>query len=472
MSHRHLLLLAGLCATACGVGETDIYNNWQPPAATNAADAGPTAPDAAVGSPDAAPVQPDAQGDSPDVDTTDAPNGPDAPPPLPQLRNDLTALPTWKAAVERALDTAALRQHFTDVGYSLPVGAAVYVARIVDGAVAPGYQFYDAGTGAFDMGFWPASTIKLLSALGALEWVYSHGYTGAANVHWDSGFADDLDEIYTRAIRVSSNIDYDRTLRAAGWDFMNSEFLTADRGFPRTVITGSYAGVEVRSPGGYTLREAGNSKYIMAREGVGEYGRNDTDLYELVEGVRRIMLNDEVPEAERFRIAPADVVGVQSALCSATPSYFASGAASALGGSPRICHKPGWVPDNECLDHGLVEADGKRYLVAASIPYVANCPGLAPIAEHALNFLKSDRTRVPLQPDSGDFPVQIDQDEVHVNLPAADTVVLWVDGEEVARTTENDRGHFVLGYTVPAASFVAIAGYDGDRTVAFRAGTN
>lgn len=388
---------------------------------------------------------------------------------LPALRDDAVGPMAWKAKVERVLDTSALDAYFADVGYTPPAGTAAYAVRIVEGAGGPGYQFYDAADGAFDMSFWPASTIKLLAALAALEWVYAQGYTGAARVDWDSGFGDVLRAIYERSIGVSSNIDYDRTLRAAGWDFTNATFLTPERGFPRTVITGSYASVEVRNPGGYTLTEGANSTYVPARAGLGEYGRNDTDLYELVEGVRRLMLDAEIPQDERFRIDPADVAAVQVALCGATPSYFAAGAAAALGGTPTICHKPGWVPDNECLDHGLVTApDGARYLIAASIPYQANCPGLGTIARHMLAFLQSAPTEGWLQADHGEVVIQSDPGLLTIQTAGADEVIVWADRAELGRSDTGDRGRHVIAHDATGPAFVRVLGLAQGAPVAFR----
>ena len=448
------LIPALIFVAACGSGEGEVHNLPDGGAST-------TVPDALLGPEtggraDAGGHPP---GDATALDVVEL---------LPELRDDGQPV-SWKNKVQAAVDTTSMAEYFANVGYTLPAGSAAYAVRIGEGAGYPGYQFFDVGGGAFDMSFWPASTIKLLAALAALEWVYGQGFTGGAQVEWDSGFGDQLRAIYERSIGVSSNIDYDRTLRAAGWDFTNADFLSEERGFPRTVITSSYASVEVRDPGGYTLSEDGQSKYVAGRPGVGDYGRNDTDLYELTEGVRRIMLDGELPEDERFRIDPADVAGVQAALCGATPSFFAAGATEAFGGAPTICHKPGWVPDNECLDHGLVIApDGSRYLIAASVPYATNCPTLSPLARTMLEFLRQAPPRVPLQPDFGEVVVQVDPGQVQLRVPGADEVVLWVNGLEVARSAFGDRGHFVLEYDVLGSVILAVGAYSDGLPVAFR----
>lgn len=386
------------------------------------------------------------------------------------LRDD--ALPwAWLEIVETTRDRDILNAHFAQVGYQPPAGAAVWVAEVLPGAGFARYVFYEGAAGGYDMAFWPASTIKVLSALGALEWVAAQGHSVDAQITWDSGFSDRLGDIVDRAIRVSSNIDYDRTLRAAGWDFMNATFLTPERGFPRTVITGSYASVEVRNPPGYTLAEGGKSTYVAARTGTGDYGRNDTNLFELVEGIRRITLHDEIPPHEQFRISAADRATVVNALCAATPSYLAAGVEQVLGPS-EICHKPGWVPDNECLDHGLViAASGRRFLVGASVPYSANCPGLTPLVRHALQAVVSNPgvlTPVGVQADFGEVIVQREDGGITVGVNAS-SLAVWLNGR-VVEAVPAGPGRFSID-TVEPQNRILIAAFLGDEMVAYRAAT-
>ena len=63
-------------------------------------------------------------------------------------------------------------------GLAVPAGANVFAARIVDGGPSPAYMLYEAGGGAFTSEFSPASSIKELAVLGALELAYSAGFTG------------------------------------------------------------------------------------------------------------------------------------------------------------------------------------------------------------------------------------------------------------------------------------------------------
>ena len=133
-----------------------------------------------------------------------------------------------------------LETALTAIGHRLPAGAAVYAAKITRDGTALAYDDYQAGGGALAANFWPASSIKVLAAIGALELVGAQGFTGAATVRFGTGAPRTIRSIYDGAIRVSSNSDYDLLVRLAGVDWLNNQFLTPARGFPVTVIQNSY----------------------------------------------------------------------------------------------------------------------------------------------------------------------------------------------------------------------------------------
>lgn len=429
-------------------------------------------------------ARPDAPSD-PSVDATtrsDALAPSDAPADLdaflPPLRDD-ALLPDWRwdEKVARVIDDGMLARAFAAAGFSLPAGSEAYAARIVSGVDGPAYELHEAGGGAFSEDYWPASTVKLLSAIAALEHVHERGFSSAAHVTFDSGFEDDLSAIVDRSIRVSSNIDYVRTFRITGFDRMNEVFLTTERGFPRAVLQRSYeAGVSVRSVPGYTLDEAGRSAYVPATSSTASYGcgsdGNCVSLFELGEGVRRLVLDPEIPEGERFAIAPADRAVVMDALCSATPSFFASGVTRALGAAARVCHKPGWVPDNDCLDHGVVEdpASGDRFLLAASVPMgasLSDCDVLGDFAAHAIAALRAS-PGFPLQPDAG-IPIvaQLDAGTITVEALGADRVEAWIDGAPVGEARGGSR--FVITHSAAEReALLALRAWAGASAIGFR----
>lgn|GEM_PF-3219301 len=277
------------------------------------------------------------------------------------------------------------------LGYRLPAGAAVYAARITKEGSGLSYDDYQAGGGATASNFWPASSIKLLAAVGALEFLGQQGFTGAATVRFGGGAARTVRSIYDGAIRISSNDDYDTLVRLAGVDWLNKQFLTPARGFPVTVIQKSYtAAGNVRATPVLTVAEAGRTATIPARPA----GR-DTDcaqvncssLIEMSESVRRVVLHNEIPEADRFRISAVDAAALTDALLGAE-GWFEPAVARVLGPGARIYGKPGWVGGNDCLDVALIEARGQRYLLSAMVPERAGgCPALVNLAANVLRVL-------------------------------------------------------------------------------------
>src|SRR5438309_2320085 len=103
---------------------------------------------------------------------------------------------------------------------SLPDGGKVLAARIYGGGSSPAYGYFEAGGGGFTGGFFPASSIKLLAALGALDFARSLGFTGDAVV--DGGYT--IHDYYDAALRWSSNEDYSELVRIAGVDRLHPQF--------------------------------------------------------------------------------------------------------------------------------------------------------------------------------------------------------------------------------------------------------
>jgi hypothetical protein len=413
----------------------------------------------------------------------------------PPLRDDLAG-PDWRwdQKVRRLIDRTTLAAAFRAAERPLPENAAVYAARIVPGVDGPAYVLYEAGAGAFSQVFWPASTVKVVAALAALDFVGSLGFTGAAQVAFDSsaadagtadaGTADTLRAIIDRAVLVSSNDDYDLTVLVAGLDRLNEKFLTAANGFPTTILERSYTGRGIRDSPGLTLTEGGRIVRVEARRGREDYGCPDhgncADLFELTEAVRRVMLAAEIPAAERFPLDPADLAALQDALCGGESSFY-EGAKRAFGAEPRICHKTGSVHERDFLDHGLLEdpAGGARYLLAASLPDQGGATetraALSDLAELALRTLARARGGQVLQPDAG-VPLAVQLEPVPrarggrsrvgltVDAPGADEVEAWVDGR--AAGSANGDG--------PRFTFETPALPNGDRLLvvtASRAGT-
>jgi hypothetical protein len=278
------------------------------------------------------------------------------------------------------------------IGYRVPTGANVYAAKITRTPAGLSYDDYQAGGGALGAAFWPASSIKVLAAVGALEFANKLGFTGAATVSFAGGGSWTIKSIYDAAIRVSSNPDYDLLVQIAGVDWLNKEFLTAARGFPVTVIQRSYGGINVMASPAITLTEGGRKTTVPARTGHVDTDcaqGNCSNLFEMSESVRRVVLNDEIPEPERFHIDRADVAGLSGDLLAAD-GWFEPAINRVLGAGARIYSKPGYVTNLDCMDVTLIDAKGKRLLLAATVPDAqGGCAALVNLAAGVLRVLSS-----------------------------------------------------------------------------------
>lgn len=289
----------------------------------------------------------------------------------------------WTALAARTIDRTSLAAE----GVAVPPGGNVFAARIIDGGTSPAYMMFEAGGGAFATGFYPASSIKVLAAAGALELAYAKGFTGRAIVDGEYSLAD----YYDAAIRSSSNEDYDELVRIAGVDWLNEQFLPA-HGYVSTRIQDAYAdGDSVAESPPVHLTEDGNELTLPERASRDDYGcdaANCSTLAELVDSIRRVVLDNELPADERFAVAPADVAGMQDALLGAE-SWIQPGVTEALGADATVYSKPGWASGDDCVDVGMV-ADhhtGGRYLIGVSAPDDGECAMLATMAAGVLTVL-------------------------------------------------------------------------------------
>ena len=411
---------------------------------------------------------------------------------LPPIRDDAAALWAWHEQAPFAIDGASLPAHFSAAGYTPPAGSEILVGRVIEGVEQPAYQLYDISGSSFSFDFWPASTIKLLAALGALDFMAGHGLTGDAvvTIHDDDGttLTRSIRDIYSPAINVSSNTDYDRCVEIAGFDRLNETFLSPGRDLPTTVIQRRYGyHGSLRTSPPMDFVEGDLNVSVPERVGVGDFGcpveGNCANLFEILNALRRVTLHDEIPAAERFELAPGDRDGLQLALLQAD-SYFEPAVEALFGAGALIYNKTGFVPDNDILDHGMVvdTATGERYLVAVSVPEATSSVSeLSDLVEQALLFvLAADPDEhMPWQYDAGvSIRAQLDDGglvdgrrRIHftVDAPGADRIRLWTDTWHLGDAPGGPRFSFTYDYTGSGLRLLVIQAFSGTVQVGTRA---
>ncbi len=279
----------------------------------------------------------------------------------------------------------------------------------------PTVRWCGHGTSAERSRFWPASTIKLFAAIGLLEWLGEHGLPPEARLRFmwparperglpprpgQEPLAEPLRPAETievsaaslvrRAIVRSDNRAYDLLVTFVGFRWLHERLLVPARGFRRTVLQRGYGRFVLEASGQHgTLRYApprsvswGGRRIELPAQWAApvadcpEEG-TCTTLLELATAMARLALHEELPPAERFRLGPAHLHLLRSALAARKPR--GNGVVDGLrrgfgsqGESLRVLHKPGyayrWFSDVVFLE----APGGRRWVVA-----MAGWPGRA-----------------------------------------------------------------------------------------------
>jgi len=280
---------------------------------------------------------------------------------------------------------------------------------------APVFDWVEYRDTADRKDFWPASTVKLHAVIAAMERVREAGFDldvtatfehREADGKWVLDCARTLREMSSEVFRRSSNEDYTLLLRLAGIDWIHTEFLTAERGFPNSALMRGYVKsrpwvyereeaqrIRLASPdgshtaviehrwSGRSYSEERGATVIDAKTG------NVTTPRELAECLRRILFHEHLPGSERFRISPAQLQflreggGGLSGLATVAPESGPSGWTGAAGEvfpQARYFHKSGLISDH-ALELGYVDDSangGPRYLF---VPVIAAGHATKPI---------------------------------------------------------------------------------------------
>ena len=191
-------------------------------------------------------------------------------------------------------------------------------------------QAYDYNNTGDDFTNWnAASTIKLYSAIAALQKAESMGFTHNATVtfHGRGGnHTFTLRELITDALGPSDNIAHNFLVIFTGHDELNMRFFSSRNGFSHSAIRRAYEtsrwmnmgeAASLRNSPRITITEGGQSEVIAARTGTANPncdGAACTSLDDLAECMRRLMLQEQLPERETFRLSPAGLRFIRQTL--------------------------------------------------------------------------------------------------------------------------------------------------------------
>lgn len=285
------------------------------------------------------------------------------------------------------LDRSTLPRLLAEAGFRPPDGFKALVVWVSPGADIPEYLFYDYdGTSQDRDDWWPASTIKVFAAVAALERLRGWGFTPKATVtfHYPKGeVVRSAEWLVRQAITHSDNAAFDQLVEIVGGDEMNAWL--RDQHLHHTVLLRGYSrrymdrrsghGI-LRISAAITIRETGQApRHVPARRGRQREGCRDlgncTSLWDLADGLRRVMLHERLPESERFALGPAEVDLLRSALAGKRERGLGvvNGLRAGFNPTPIVCyHKPGfaldWFSDHVFVTTSHAGCEGPSWIVA------------------------------------------------------------------------------------------------------------
>jgi hypothetical protein len=181
------------------------------------------------------------------------------------------------------------------------------------------HRLHDWGKLSSEPSGWnPASTVKLYSAISALEQVRSRRFGVGVKVtfHYPQGarsFA--LGDLFEDAVHWSKNVPHNRLVELAGFDFLNGTGGTLRRaGLEHSYVMAAYGQrawiAEGRSPSlraspRITLEEGRRRRTIPERRSSGRYPCGSsacTTLSDLAKTMCRMMLHEQLPREKRLKL--------------------------------------------------------------------------------------------------------------------------------------------------------------------------
>lgn len=216
---------------------------------------------------------------------------------------------------------------------SVPVWATLLL--ITQGANGPLFNkvTYNNTGGRAD--FWPASTIKIYTAVATLQLLKTYGMSLDAKVSFyrksgaswkQDSVPDTFRQIIYETMVYSSNSGFTLLLRFCGLDWLNTEFLTTANGFTKTALMRPYVGIS--DPAGYdvsveqriVLEENGQSAERLHKWGGTSYADsvgcttyntngtgNCSSTDDMAEHLRRVFFHETLTPAQQFDLRQADL---------------------------------------------------------------------------------------------------------------------------------------------------------------------
>jgi hypothetical protein len=265
------------------------------------------------------------------------------------------------------VDTTTLPALMADRGFQEPEGGFLaYVIEIPFGegrtSILGERRFDYAGTSEDASGWNPASTVKLYAAVAALLRIRELGFDREATLTFRAAEETPsftLGGLVEAAVGPSENLAYDYLAAFVGFDLLHERFFTAEHGFRRTALRVAYDLAHwerlgfskfLRDSPAVAIEQDGRTEELPERVGrarVHCHQATCTTLRELAETLRRVMLQEAVPEGESFGLGDDDLRFLRDLLASERPrgQEVVRALAPHFGSDAVLYHKAGFAGD-------------------------------------------------------------------------------------------------------------------------------
>ena len=225
----------------------------------------------------------------------------------------------WNAA---DVNSRTLKRKMKGKGFKAPPGFRALVVKTTlskDRKRILKHELFDYGGKSLSYRGWnPASTVKLVSGVSALERLKELGFSPKARVtfHYDSGDKTfKVEDLYEKAVHLSKNIEHNRLVQLAGFDRVNGRRGTLKRaGLDFSYVMRAYEQSNwakeghppsLRASPKITVTEGKRKKVLKARKSKAKYPCHSaacTSLSDLSKMMCNLMLHEQLPKKKRLNL--------------------------------------------------------------------------------------------------------------------------------------------------------------------------
>lgn len=241
-------------------------------------------------------------------------------------------VPKPRKRVGTKLNTEVLPKLMQEHGFTPPQKFMGYVQEITfnktRASIVRERRFSYKNTASVAHGWNPASTVKIFPAIAAMQYIRELGFNSSARITVEGtkgDYADRLRNLIDAALTPSDNMAHNRLVQFVGYDRLNRDFLSKRNGLMSTGISRAYVPGKWKKHGNdptfrtsprITITQGARKKVIAPRTGKAKpacFGVCTT-LRDLAETMRRLMLQEQLPASQTYRLKRDELIKIRKAL--------------------------------------------------------------------------------------------------------------------------------------------------------------